>query len=179
MKPMTRRPTTEAEVEDYQARARDFSHQRRYTEALEICDWLIDDPATRLAGLRQRAAVKELQGDLRAAINDLSAVIETFAMEPADFHSLGLLQLEAGDTREAIISLSRAIETGDAAGSTYYRNSSLFFRAFARLKIDELAAATKDCELLPAGYQTHISGEGIVSREALLDQAKRRAHHGS
>jgi tetratricopeptide (TPR) repeat protein len=140
----------------------------RFEEALQICDRLIAVPSMKGAGLRQRASVRELQQMPDLAIADLQELLKKPPLEPGDLHAIALLQLEVGQTRQAIMSLDQCIEAGVANNSTYYDNSARFFRAVANMKLGELDAASNDCSALPSGYSTHVIGEGMVSREDIL-----------
>jgi tetratricopeptide (TPR) repeat protein len=162
------------EVEAIQRRAQSAAESGRFEEALDLCEQLITAPAARTAGLRQRAAVRELQGKHGDAISDLKLVLSESADEPADYHALGLLQLEIGQTRDAVESLTRCLEIGRASNFGYYSNSCLFFRAIAHMKLNDLEEALADCSQLPPGYSTHVIGEGMMSREGILEQIKRR-----
>jgi tetratricopeptide (TPR) repeat protein len=169
---MTR--SSDREIEAIQRKALSAAEAKRFDEALELCEGLIAVPASRIAGLRQRAGVRELQGRLTDAISDLKAVLLETDDEPADHHALGLIQLEIGQTRDAVQSFTRCLELGGTSGFNYYSNSCLFFRAIAHMKINELESALSDCSQLPPGYSTHVIGEGMMSREEILDQIKRR-----
>lgn len=144
---------------------------RKYPEALAICDWLIEDPATAVAGYRERATVKELMGDAEAAIADLSKVIESGTVEPADFHALGILLLKNGNTAAAVESFTRSINHGTQQDFNYYTNSSLLFRAEALLKLTDYENALKDASRLPENYEAHVAGQGMRSKEAIISEA--------
>lgn len=167
------RPTSEAELKGILDSAYDLARKSQYPQALQVCDWLIEDTRTAVSGYRERAAVKEHMNDIAGAIGDLQQVIALFDKEPADFHALGLLLLQNGDTAAAINAFDRAISLGDSNGSAYYANSSHLFRAIAHLKKTNFNDALADAEKLPIGYKTHVSGEGMRSREDLIAEAKR------
>jgi hypothetical protein len=58
------RPADEDELESVLGRAYDFAKKGDYASAIELCNWVIDGPSTKVAGLRKRAAVYEHQGDI-------------------------------------------------------------------------------------------------------------------
>lgn len=167
-----RRPRSEAELNRFLKKAYDYACKSDYPKALEICDWLIREVSTEMAGHRKRAAVREHMGDLDGAICDLQHVVAAESKEPADFYTLGVLQLQRGFTAEAVVSFSKAIEVGDEAGFDYYRKGSLLFRADAYLKLCEFEKAIADCSALPHGYQTYVGGaSGMRTREEILSEA--------
>ena len=165
------RPTSESELDVILKTVVRRVLDRKYPEALAICDWLIEDPATAVAGYRERSTVNELMGDAGGAIADLNKVIESGTVESADFHALGILLLKNGDTAAAIENFTRAIDHGAQHQLNYYTNSSLLFRAEAFLKLTDYENALKDASRLPESYEAHVAGQGMRSKEAILSEA--------
>ncbi len=166
-----KRPSSESELEALQKTAYNFACKAQYDEALKICDWLIEEKSTEVAGYRERAAVKEHMGDIHGAIADLQLVVVRAEDEPADFHALGLLLLQNGFTVDAINSFGKAISIGEKTGNHYYTNSSLLFRAEAYLKRADFKDALADVMHLPIGYQTYIPSSGMRSKEQITKEA--------
>lgn len=166
------RPKSEDELASILTTAYNYACSRNYEKAVELCDWLIQDPATEIAGRRQRSAVRTHMGDIDAAIIDLKYVLETVRLEPADFHALGILLLQNGSTIEAIERFGDAVKIGEAAKNHYYTNSSLLFGAEAKLKICDFDGAIKDVSGLPDGYRVYFSGTGMRSKEDIADEAR-------
>ena len=163
-----RRPTSEDELEAVLKFVMRRVLERKYSEALGICDWLIDEPDTAVAGYRERSTVKELMGEVEAAIADLKKVVESGSVEPADFHALGILLLKSGDAVAAVESFSRAIDFGVQQDFNYYTNSSLLFRAEALLKLTDYDTALKDASRLPQSYEAHVVGQEMRSKEKII-----------
>jgi tetratricopeptide (TPR) repeat protein len=165
-------PKSEAELDRILKKAYDYARKLDYPKALEICEWLIQEQSTEMAGHRKRAAIREHMGNFDGAISDLRHVVSNGSKEPADFYGLGLLQLQQGATTEAITSFTKAIELGREVGFDYYTQGSLLFRAEAYLKLCDFKNAIGDCSALPLGYQTYMgSASGMRSRENILDEA--------
>ncbi|MET0855323.1 MAG: hypothetical protein ABWY27_01120 [Telluria sp.] len=137
------RPKSEDELASILKTVYAFASSGNYDKAIGLCDWLQQDPATETAGRRQRSAVKTHLGDIDGAIADLRMVLETDGAEPADFHALGSLLLQAGSTAEAIERFGDAVKIGEAVKNHYYTNSSLLFRAEGKLKVGDFAGALK------------------------------------
>lgn len=165
-------PKNETELSTLLNTAYAYACNRNYEKALELCDWLSQNSLTRIAGQRQRAAVKTHMGDIDGAIIDLKSVLETDRLEPADFHGLGMLLLQNGSTEEAIEQFSNAVQIGETAGNHYYTNSSLLFRAEAKLKICDFTGAMQDVSGLPSGYKAYFSGTGMRSKEDIDSEAE-------
>lgn len=166
------RPATEDELAHILCIAADCTHREQYARALEICDWLMSEPITEIAGRRERAAVRAHMDDLGGAVADLELVVSADPVEPADLHTLGILLLQAGSTRQAIERFAEAVRIGDAAGSTYYRNSSLLFASEAKLRLGDFADAFADASQLPEQYRVHVDGTGMRSREDIMQEAQ-------
>ena len=166
------KPKSEDELASILTTAYNYACSRNYEKATELCDCLIQDPATEIAGHRQRAAVRTHMGDIEGAIIDLEHVLETDRLEPADFHALGMLLLENGSTSEAIERFGDAVKIGEAAKNHYYTNSSLLFGAEAKLKVCDFDGAIRDVSRVPDGYRAYLSGTGMRSKEDIVDQAK-------
>lgn len=165
-------PKSEAELERLLEKAYDYARKSDYPRALELCDWLIQEKSTEIAGYRKRAAVREHMGDIDGAIGDLQRVIASASVEPGDFYGLGLLLFQRGEAAQAVASFTRAIEIGSKAGFDYYTQGALIFRAEAYLKLCDFENAISDCSALPAGYKTYIGGSsGMRSREDILGEA--------
>lgn len=163
---------SDADLNRILKKAYDYARMSDYPQALEICDWLIEDKSTAIAGYRKRAAVREHMGDFEGAISDLLYVVSNDTGEPADFYGLGILQLQQGATAQAITAFTKAIEIGREAGFEYYTQGSLLFRAEAYLKLCDFEKAINDCTALPDGYKTYMGGaSGMRSRENILDEA--------
>ncbi|UOD27745.1 hypothetical protein INH39_19835 [Massilia violaceinigra] len=165
------RPKSELELASILKTAYDYACRKNYEKAIELCDWLVQDSSTEIAGRRERAAVKTLMGDVDGAIVDLQYVLEIDGLEPADFHALGILLFQNGSTIEAIERFGDAVKIGEAAKNYYYTNSSLLFRAEAKLKTCDFEGALRDVSGLPDGYKTYFSGTGMRSKEDIADEA--------
>lgn len=165
------RPTSEAELEGILRAAYGMAIKGNYAAALELCNWIIEEPTTEIAGLRQRAAVLEHMNDIGAAITDLRVLTEKYPHEPADFHALGILMLGYGDTSQAVSAFSNAIKLGEKKKFAYYENSSYLFRAEAQLKLMLYKEALEDAQRLPPDYGTYITGSGMRTKEQILKDA--------
>ncbi|NHZ33398.1 bacteriophage antitermination protein Q [Massilia rubra] len=166
------RPKSENELASVLKTAYNYACNKNYEKAIELCDWLMQDFSTEIAGRRERAAVKSLMGDIDGAIIDLKHVLKNDGLEPADFYTLGILLLRNGSTSEAIERFGDAVRIGDAAKHYYYRDSSLLFRAEAKLKVCDFEGALKDVSGLPDGFKTYFSGTGMRSKEDIADEAR-------
>lgn len=165
------KPIRERDLERILLTASNLAFHEEYEEALAICDNLIESKATEVAGYRKRADIKEQMADLAGATSDRLHVVARFAHEPADFHALGILLLQAGSTLDAIEAFGRAIHIGTASENNYYTSSALIFRAEAHLRRADFEEALADAAWLPDAYRTYIPGSGMRSKEDISAEA--------
>jgi tetratricopeptide (TPR) repeat protein len=167
-----RRPADEAELNSILRNAYSLAMKGQYAEALDICNWLIENPTTEIAGLRKRSAVLEHKRDVAGAITDLQTVIRLCPDEPADYYSLGILLLSSGETLSAVSAFTSALKIGETRDFTYYKDPSLLFRAEAQLKLTQYKKALDDVQSLPDGFGTYIPGTGMRTKENIAKEAK-------
>ena len=165
------RPKSEDELDGVLHSSKSLASAGKFEEALAICVWLMEDPDTEVAGLRQRAAVKQQMQDENGAIQDLQSVVSLFPHDPGDFYFLGILLLKNGSTADAIRAFSAAIKVDAEAESVYYTAGALLFRAEANLKICNYDEAIADVSNLRPGFKTHIPGSGMRSKENIFNEA--------
>lgn len=168
------RPKTEEELNAILREAYDHACKSNYSQALEICNWLLDDPSTETAALRERSSVREHMNDWDGAIDDLQLVVQKVAVEPADFHALGLLMLQQRTASEAEQCFTQAIELSKKLRNTYYTNSARLLRAESRLRQGDYLKSIDDCKALPSGYSVYVSGSGMRNREDIEAEAQRQ-----
>ncbi len=166
------RPTTESELESLLRQAYSFAKRGDYTSAIALCDWLIEEPSTRVAGLRKRAAVHEHRDDVHHAIEDLEAVISTVADEAADMYSLGLLYLQVNRLDDAAVILGKGVQICVNEQFEYYLNPCRILRAEALLRLRRADAALVELRQLPPGYSTHIHDRGNRTNEVMTAEAQ-------
>lgn len=164
------RPTNEDELNAILRRAYDFAKKDDYASGLAICDWLIEDVSTRVAGLRKRAAIREHQEHIDEAITDLENATQTVDTEPADSHSLGLLYLQQQDYEKAITQLRKGIQQCEDSSFDYYLNPCRILLAYALIRQKEYKEARTILQMLPSGYSTYIYDLGSRTKEDLLEQ---------
>jgi tetratricopeptide (TPR) repeat protein len=166
------RPKSEDDLDVILRSSKALASAGKFDEALAVCNWLIDDPETEVAGLRQRAALKQLSSDFDGSIQDLHRVVALFPHEPADFYTLGIQLLRIGATSDAIVALTNAIRADNEAASDYYTEGALFFRAVAHLKMCDYKEAISDISIVRSGFKTYVPNDGMRTREQVLDEAE-------
>ncbi|MDM5181543.1 hypothetical protein F2P44_31745 [Massilia sp. CCM 8695] len=166
------RPQSEDDLELILHSSNKLAAAGELEDALAVCNWLIEDQRTAVAGLRQRAAVKLQFSDVDGAIRDLQKVVSISPYEPADFYFLGLQLLKVGSTVDAISAFTSAIGADVQAGSVYYTEGAFFFRAVCRLKMCDYDEAIADLSSVGPGFKTHVANEGVRSREQILAEVE-------
>jgi tetratricopeptide (TPR) repeat protein len=122
-----------------------LARSENYHEALRRADALAarypDDPGIWAA----RGYVNGRQGDLPAAISDLSRCIDLGGNEPDDFFTRGRFLFKAGRYAEAALDFTRVLQLCDSYNSDYYRQAAYFFRADAYVRLSQYDKARADC----------------------------------
>jgi tetratricopeptide (TPR) repeat protein len=168
----TKRPTTEAALEAISRKAYGFAKKGQYEEAMLICEWLIGQPSTQVAGLRQRASVLEHWGKIELAIEDLEAILASGVEEPADMYQLGLLYLQVERDLEAEVVLGKATRVSLEEGSAYYLNSCRLLHAEALLRQRKGGEALAELAEVPRDFSVYVYGSGNRTQEAMTAEAQ-------
>lgn len=167
-----KRPASEEELEGILRRAYSLAKKEDYGSAVALCNWLIEEPSTRIAGLRKRAAVYELNNDINSAIEDLETVVSSGVDEPADMYSLGLLYLQISRDGDAEVLLSKAIKVSMHEEFEYYLSSCRLLRAEALLRIKRPKDALDELAQLPEGFSVYVYGRGLRVKETMTAEGQ-------
>jgi tetratricopeptide (TPR) repeat protein len=116
-----------------------------YHEALRRADALAVSHPDEPAVWTTRGYVNGRQGDLPAAISDLSRCIDLRGNEPDDFFTRGRFLFKAGRYDEAVSDFTRVLQLCDTHNSDYYRQAAYFFRADAYARLSQYDKARADC----------------------------------
>jgi len=122
-----------------------LARAEKHEEALRRADALVaghpEDPGV----WSMRGYINGRNGDLPAAISDLSKCVELRGNEPDDFFMRGRFLFKAGKYDEAVSDFTRVLELCDLHNSDYYRQSAYFFRADAYVRLGRNDKARADC----------------------------------
>jgi tetratricopeptide (TPR) repeat protein len=122
-----------------------LARMERYQEALLRIDALAASHPNQPTVWAARGYVNGRQGDLSAAVSDLTRCISLRENEPNDFFTRGRFLFRAGKYNEAISDFSRVLQLCDSYNSDYYRQAAYFFRADAYVRLKEHDKARADC----------------------------------
>ena len=173
------RPATEAELEAISRKAYEFAKKGQYDEALSICDWLIGESSTRVAGLRRRASVHEHRGEVEQAIEDLEAILAAGVEEPADMYQAGLLYLQVERDIDAEVVLGKAVRVSLNEGFAYYLNSCRLLHAEALLRQRKGSEALAELAEVPKDFSVYVYGRGNRSQMGMSAEAADMGARGS
>jgi len=135
------RDEVNAELKQIEKLARAEKHE----EALRRADALAASHPREAGVWSTRGYVNGRQGDLPAAISDLSKCIELRENEPDDFFTRGRFLFKAGRYEEAILDFTSVLQLCDSYNSDYYREAAYFFRADAYVRLGQYEKARDDC----------------------------------
>jgi tetratricopeptide (TPR) repeat protein len=145
-----------------------------YERALEICNQEIAESPETADGLDTRSRIYELMGDLEKAIKDITDAIDIDPSQPDYYFNRGRWHLGLGNYAAAVVDQTRAIDIGNQCDFQHYRESSLFFRAAAFLRLGMLYEALADCKDLDDDFVTYSVGLGRLSKAEITGEAKAR-----
>lgn len=145
-----------------------------HESALEQCVVLIDDHATRRAGLRVRSEIHARMKDRDRAIADLEGLVCLGDVEPSDRFNLGVLLWRAGRLDDAARSFKRSIDIGFEEGFHYYSNAAAMHLAGVLILLGRPEEALECCEVIPDGYSSYLP-VGVRTKEQLIEEACTRA----
>lgn len=117
----------------------------KHEEALRRADVLAASHPEEPRVWTTRGSVNARQGELPAAISDLSKCIELRGNEPDDFFTRGRFLFKVGRYEEAVSDFTRVLQLCDSYNSDYYREAAYFFRADAYLRLRQYENAREDC----------------------------------
>ncbi|GGA14303.1 tetratricopeptide repeat protein [Dyella caseinilytica] len=119
-----------------------------------------------------RSYIRSRSNDFDGAIQDMTQAIELAPTEPVFFFNRGRFHLRLGRAKEAIEDFTRGLEQCAHHQNNYYRDSLLFFRAAAHVRLRDGAAAAADLsEIEDDEFSLWI--EGLVSKKQLMAEAEK------
>lgn len=115
-----------------------------YEAALTLANELVVQYSQEMGVWSVRAYVHELRGEYEAAVVDISKAIQINSMEPHFFFNRGRWHLVLGSFEEARCDFSKGIALCDHYNNDYYRETLLFMRAEALIRLGRRKDALVD-----------------------------------
>ncbi len=145
----------------------------KYEEALDRVDELARMYPDEASIWRTRAYAKSRQGDLSAAILDVTKAIGICNIEPDYFFTRGILLFKQGNYSDAVEDFTRVLELCDLHSSDYYREGAHFCRADSFLRLGEWEKATADCARVKDGMRAWT--DRLRTKEEMEGECRRRS----
>ena len=175
---MLAQPKTEIELEQYLRAVAKLRDAREFEGALEACVQLVNDPVTLAAGLRARADIYADMRQRESEIADREALVQLGTQEPNDYFEFGIALWRVGRLLDAADAFARAIELGEQEVFHYYTNASRIHLAAVLVKLGRHEEARRECLLVPDGYSSYLPGDGVTTKEQLLDKMRSTSMRG-
>ncbi|WP_416203153.1 hypothetical protein [Xanthomonas euvesicatoria] len=112
-------PETEGDLEEILQAAEKFKTTGDFQSALEVCQILLNEPATNLAGLRARADIYSDMREKELELADRESLANLGSEEPGDYYELGIGLWRSGRFPEAATAFSEAISLGNKEDFDY------------------------------------------------------------
>ncbi|CEJ49155.1 hypothetical protein ACSAM1_10445 [Xanthomonas citri pv. bilvae] len=161
-------PRNEAELEEILRTAERLKDSADFQSALEVCQQLLDEPATCLAGLRARADIYADMREKNLELADRESLVNLGSEEPSDHYELGIGLWRSGRFPEAATAFSEAITLGNKEGFDYYTNSSRMHLVALLIKLGRYDEASREGSLIPDNYSSYLPS-GMMTKEHLME----------
>ncbi len=165
---MKKIPETEGDLEEILQTAEKFKTTGDFQSALEVCQILLNEPATNLAGLRARADIYSDMREKELELADRESLANLGSEEPGDYYELGIGLWRSGRFPEAATAFSEAISLGNKEDFDYYTNSSRMHLVATLLKLKRYDEASRECLLIPDNYSSYLPS-GMMTKEQLME----------
>lgn len=123
-----------------------------------------------------RSYIRSRSNDFDGAIHDISEAISISPLEPVFFFNRGRFQLRLGNYKDSISDLSRGLELCDVHENDYYRDTLLFFRAAAYVRVGDGVSAAADLSKIE-DEEFSLWLDGLVSKKQLLAECEKLIRH--
>jgi tetratricopeptide (TPR) repeat protein len=133
-------------VEEVIEKARRLLAQGADLEAMVLVSGLVDKFPMDHRPLAFRAHVHRVCGEYDNSIQDLDKAISINATDPYLFHFRGQCLMRTGNLQMAIADFTRGLALCDELGDEWYRETLLFFRAEAYIRLGQKTAARNDLD---------------------------------
>lgn len=147
-----------------------LAKQKKYDEALQICDEYIACNRTCREGYKKRSYVNALMKNWKDAIKDVSIFIDSGSNHPGDYFSRGRWQLHIGNLKNAVSDFTKALEIENKNNLNYYSETVYFHRAKVFLMLKEFSKAIEDCQKVRDDFTIYLLGK-IITRNDILNEA--------
>ena len=144
----------------------DLVETEQYANALIRVEELAGQYPNEASIWRTRAYINSHQGNVEAAIIDVSKAIEMCNVEPDYYYTRGILYFKIAEYKNAISDFTEVIRLCDLHDSNYYREGAYFFRADAYIRLQKYANARADCEHVRDGFRTWT--DSLRTKESIL-----------
>lgn len=148
-----------------------FATERKYEEALKLCNKIVDENPGRPDAVRTLVDIYTHMGDYDAASDNISKLVEQGSNEPSDYFTLGRAELFRRNYQNAVKTLTAAIDLGVEHKDHYYSKTCYFLRAEAFLHLHRYQEALADCSRLD-DRQNHYFPGGLRTRAQIVSEAE-------
>lgn len=156
----------------------------QYDEALEACQQLTENrPELKYDVLRQKSYLYSRQGKYKAAVNELSSIINTGEARISDYHLAAFWALFDEQLKSALDWYLITLQLGEDQNETWFRYNTLCSIAYIYMKFGEYEKATFFLDKVESddedpSFFIPLPNEGILGRcevQQLRNEIKRRA----
>jgi len=144
-------------------------------DCLTLCAELVSEYPETPSVFRKKADVLEEFGELDDSYSARQELINLGDDEPADFYDLALLSWRMQQPHECIEWTQKAITACKKHDRNYYYQASNFYKAVSEVQVGYFEDALQSSRNLEDGYKTYVYKNGMISKEAIIEQAQKRS----
>lgn len=152
-----------------------FVSENNKEACLNLCAELITEYPETPSAFRKKADALEGFGELDDSYSARQALTDLGDDEPADFYDLALLSWKMQLPHECIEWAQKAIAACKKHNRDYYYQASNFYKAVSEIQIGYFEDALQSSRNLEDGYKTYVYKNGMISKEAIIEQAQKRS----
>lgn len=161
-----------------------FIKERRYDEALDACQQLIQSqPELKYHIMRQKSYIYAGRGEYKVAIAELSSIIDADKADIGDYDSAAFWSLYDEQYKQALDWYLIALRIGEEQNRDWFRSNELCLIAYIYMKLGEFEKAISfldkdESDDKDSSFLVPIPNEGIVGVcevKQLREEIHRRA----
>jgi tetratricopeptide (TPR) repeat protein len=146
---------------------------KRFKEALQACDETTREFGVSVELTVERAQVLARLHEYRAAISEMSRVIEMGSARLEHYFDRGRWCMKDGDYEQAVVDFAQVLRPDNSPEAAFFRSITQFYRAYCSLLSGSASDALRDALSCDDEGPVWV-GDRLVDRDWLIREARRK-----